>query len=649
MRVFLAEKEMQARDIANVVVPEGLEPLKKDGYFLCGDSDVVTWASGHMYEQAEPHFYDPKYKTWRVEDLPIIPERWEIIPVESKRRQLENIHRLLERADIIVHACDADREGQLIGDEILAKAPKIRPNVEIMRLWLHALNRTAIVESLGMMKSNRDYRHQTEAAMTRARADWLVGMNLTRAWTLAAKEAGYSKDEMFTVGRVQTPTLALIVRRDRVIEAFKPTPYFLVAVQIKHENGEVIAAWKPKEGLEGLDKDGRVIKRELADSLVGRIKNRSGRVALNEVEEIEQAPPMPHNLASLQGEANEKHGMTAAQTLTAAQALYERYKIISYPRSDCRYLPESQHGDALSVLHAIARNEPDKAIICENANPDIRSAAWDNGKLSSHHAIVPLATIATLAELTPHERAIYDIVCRAFVAQFYEPARYQARNIEYGIAGETFETKERTLLAPGWRVIYPPKTETTKEKPPLPEMEVGDRITCIETDVLEKQTAPPQRFNEASLLQAMEKIDKHVEEEEIKSRLAGKGGIGTPATRHDIIEKLVEKRFILRDGRKIISTRLGRDLIDALKESPEITSPGLTAIYEQVLERIERGEGRGATFLSKQGEIIKEMVAAAVVAPKIYEDNDEGEGHHGHKPRRNKRNTTPRGDTALSA
>ena len=632
MRVFLAEKEMLAKDIANAITPDGMTPLKKDGFFLCGQTDIVTWASGHMYEQAEPHHYDAKYKTWRAEDLPIIPQKWEILPVENKKRQLDNIHRLLEKADVIIHACDADREGQLIGDEILGKSPKLKENVEVLRLWIQALNKPAILDSLTKMKPNKDYRGQTEAAMTRARADWLVGMNLTRAWSLAAQQAGYTNKEMFVIGRVQTPTLALIVRRDRVIKAFKPVPYFLVAANLKHENGEVVAAWKPKEGLEGVDKDGRVVKRELADSLIGRIKNRSGKVTLNRVENVDQSPPLPHSLASLQVEANEKHGLTAAQTLAAAQQLYERYKIISYPRSDCRYLPESQHGDSLSVLHAIARNEPDKAIVCENANADIRSATWDNGKLGAHHAIIPLATIVDVSGLTPHERAIYDIICRGFICQFYEAAQFQARTIEYTIFNENFETKERSLISPGWKVIYPPKTENVKEKPQIPEMEIGDKITCILIEVLEKQTTPPQRFNDASLVVAMENIDKHVEEEEIKSRLAGKGGIGTSATRHEIIEKLVKGNFIVRDGRKIVSTQLGKNLIDALKESPEITSPGLTAIYEQVLDRIEKGEGRGNVFLQKQGEIIKEMVAGATVSPKPHQD-EEGDGE-GQKTRR---------------
>ena len=644
MRVFLAEKEIQAKDIANAIVRQGLEPLRKDGFFLCGETDIVTWASGHMYELAEPHVYDPKYKIWRAEDLPIVipAGEWKLLPVENKMRQLGNIHRLLKQADVIVHACDADREGQLIGDEILAKAAnEMKPGVEILRLWMHALNKPAILEALENMIPNKEKRNLSESAATRQRADWLVGMNLTRAWTIAAGLAGYNKDEKFTVGRVQTPTLALIIKRDRAIESFKAIPYFLVATIMKHEKGEVVASWKPKEGLDGVDKEGRVVKRELADALAGRIKGRSGRVALNQVDEIDQSPPLPHSLTSLQGEANEKHGLTAAETLKAAQALYEEFKIISYPRSDCRYLPESQHSDAVSILHAIARNEPDKAIICENAETEMRSAAWDNTKLGAHHAIIPMAVITNMNSLNEAQRAVYDMICRAFIAQFYEPAKYESRHIEYNVVGETFETKERKVISLGWRVIFPPKTENTKEKPPLPDMNVGDRVTCLEIEVLQKETTPPQRFNEGSLLSAMERIDKFVEEEEIKERLAGKGGIGTVATRHEIIEKLVERKYISRDGRKILSTKLGRNLIDALKESPEITSPGLTAIYEQVLERIERGEGRGTIFLQKQAEILKEMVAAAVVAQKIHDDDDEG--HQGLKDKRSRRNKDGQG------
>ena len=619
MRVFLAEKEILAGHIVDAI---GGTIVKKDGYVVCGSDDVVTWASGHMYEQAPPEHYDSKYERWNAAHLPIVPPKWEILPVSNKLKQLERIHALLAKADTIVQACDFDREGQLIGDEIIMKAPKLKQGVQILRLKIDATNKASLQKAMQNMRPNKEFLAMSLAALARSRADWLTGMNLTRAYSLAGIEAGYER-ETFSIGRVQTPTLALIVDRDREIRRFKPMTYYLGGAVFKLGQDEIVAKWEPPDNLQGVDAEKRVIKKEVAEAMVQRVKGKRGQVSKYEVEEEhEENAPLPLNLAELQDQAIKKYGLTANETLAAAQSLYERHRLISYPRTDCRYLPESDHGEALSVLHAIAKNDPEKAPLCQQADTTIVSEAWNNEKLESHYAIVPVPTIVDTSLLSAHERGVYDLVCRAYVAQFFPPAKFRIVKVEILVAQDLFKVGEREMTSAGWKALYPPKSETTSEKVRLPEMKVGDRPYCEDADIVEKQTTPPQAFDDGSLMKAMRNIDKLIEDKDMRERLAGAKGIGTPATRAEIIENLIEKKYILRtDKKKLLSTKKARQLIDSVKE--EVKSPSMTAYWEMNVEQIANGHASVDNFLQRQVEFIKELIASASVKPKDMIDEDD--------------------------
>jgi DNA topoisomerase-3 len=622
MRVIIAEKKIQAKAIA-----DGVSPIQVDrgAYIACGQTgeDIVTWASGHLYEQPKPEFYNPKFQKWSLADLPIFPGKlglpdWSLVPIESKRKQIEAIDDLIAKADIIVHACDFDREGQLIGDEIIGHAPKKKPGVVIKRLILRGLSIPEVQLAFKDQRDNGEFKNLSDSGVGRACMDWSHGFNFSRLLTEHGRNAGYTHG--FNIGRVKTPTLALVVHRDREIENFVPVEYFQAVALMKHDGGQFVAAWRPKDGIDGVDENHRVRNKAIADALVHRVKDRSGKVVINKIDELVEKPPLPHDMTTLQIEANEKHGITATEVLAAAQTLYES-KLISYPRPNCRFLPEEQHKDALSVLLAIAKNDTTKSDMTSNANPDLRTDAWNDARVGSHHAIIPLAIVADLSRFSDKERAIYDLVCRAYIAQFYEPARYRTSSIECLIANEMFEAKERDLVVPGWKLLYPAKTEKQTEKIALPIVEVGDRVTCLDVEVVEKQTNPPQRFTDATLVKAMENIEKHIEDEEIKRSLKGGGGIGTDATRADHIDHLMEDKYAVRNNRQIISTRIGREIIDAVPE--EMKSPALTAMYEQVLKKIEDGELPLSAFLENQFEIVRDMCKEARVKRREPRPDDE--------------------------
>jgi DNA topoisomerase-3 len=624
MRLIIAEKKIQAKSIA-----DGVSPIQSDRgtHIVCGqnESDIITWASGHLYEQPKPEYYNPKFEKWSLADLPFFPGKgglsdWVLIPIENKRKQLDAINALIAQADIIVNACDFDREGQAIGDEIIGLAPKKKPSVQLQRLILRGLSKPEVELAFKDIRDNAEFTALGESAVARSRMDWSYGFNMSRALTILGREAGYSHN--FNIGRVKTPTLALVVNRDREIENFVPVDYFQSVALLKHDKGQFIAIWRPRDGIDGVDENKRIRNRGIADALIHRVKGRSGRVTINKTEEIFEKPSLPHDMTTLQIECNEKHGLTAVDVLAAAQTLYEA-KLISYPRPNCKFLPEEQHADALSILLAIAKNDSSKSDMASNANPELRSEAWNDARVGSHHAIIPLAVIADLTKFNDKERAVYDLICRAYIAQFYEAAQYRLSGIECLIANESFEARERDLVSPGWKLLYPAKSEKQSEKMPLPVVEMGDRVTCIDIEVLEKQTSPPQRFTDATLVQAMEKIEKFIEDEEVKRSLKGGGGIGTDATRADHIDHLMEDKYATRNNKQIISTRHGRETVDAVPD--EMKSPALTAMYEQILKKVEEKELSMHTFLDNQFDVIKEMVAGASVKRRTPRPDDEDE------------------------
>lgn len=618
MRLFIAEKPDVARGIAEVLGQTG----KGQGFIECGH-DRVTWCYGHMLEQADPDEYTPDNvprntngnKVWRVDELPIVPNTW-LMRVKAQEEgkpdiagQLAAIGKLIQRADEIVNAGDPDREGQLLVDEVLEHFDNKKP---VLRYWASARDAVSVKRALSNLKSNDTYTGWGLAAKGRARADWLIGMNLTRAYTLRAQRGG--SRALLAVGRVQTPTLALVVTRDREIENFKPVPYFTLAAHIAHQAGTFAAAWRPREDQAGLDPDGRLIDKAQADALVAKLTNKPATIEAYEQAAKKMGHPLGLSLTALTAVAAKRWGYTADQILKACQSLYDVHKLTSYPRTDCGYLPESQHADAAQVLAALKHVNPDLGELIGRADPRIKSRTWDDAKVTAHHAIIPTMHKGSAAALKEDERNVYGLVLRSYLAQFFPQHEYKATTVNVTVEGESFQAKGRVVTLNGWRDVYQDEDQDEKggesaEGQALPVMKEGDSANCQGINCRSAKTKAPPRFDEGSLPQAMENIHRFVTEPEHKKVLREGDGIGTVATRAAIITELKGKGYLENNGRALVSTILGRSLIDALPEI--VKSPVLTALFERMLKGIEQGSAQLEAFQAKQEGFIRQEVAKA--------------------------------------
>ncbi|WP_017168798.1 DNA topoisomerase 3 [Xanthomonas phaseoli] len=633
MRLFIAEKPSVAKAIAGELGATG----KGDGYIECG-SDTITWCFGHMLEQAEPDEYTPDdvprnpttgKKIWRVEELPIIPETWIMQPRDDAKAQLTVIERLLKKATEIVNAGDPDREGQLLVDEVLEYFDCHKP---VRRFWVSAQDSVSVQRGLAALKDNTAYHGFAGAAQARGRADWLIGMNFSRAYTLRAQRGG--SRALLTIGRVQTPTLALVVGRDREIEAFKPIPYHTIRAAFKHDGGVFLAAWRAKEDQAGLDPEGRLTDTAIANKLVESVTGQPGKVIEYKQEPKKKAQPRAYSLSDITLLASNKFGYSAADVLEVCQSLYETHKLTSYPRTDCAFLPESQHADAPRVLEAIKHVYPEVAALVDGADPKIKSKTWDDSKITAHHGIIPTMHKGGMAGLSEKERNIYDLIVRAYLAQFYPLHEYLATTVALDVAGERFEAGGKVVTRNGWRDVYAEAEEEAEgeaeaegDGQALPSMKNGDAVSCVKATRMDAKTKAPSRFTEGTLTRAMENIHKYVTDAEHKKLLRDGDGIGTSATRASIISELKRREFLEVKGKQIVSTTLGRSMIDALPEV--VKSPVLTALYERMLLAIEQGSSDVDSFIAKQEAFIREQVtkandgavkiAGAKEAPKVSE------------------------------
>ncbi|HZZ03536.1 DNA topoisomerase 3 [Paraburkholderia sp.] len=614
MRLFIAEKPSVAKAIAGELGVTG----KGDGFIECG-KDKITWCFGHMLEQAEPDEYTPDdvprsptngKKIWRIEELPIIPETWIMRPREDAKQQLAVIGRLLKDATEIVNAGDPDREGQLLIDEVLEHFHCTKP---ARRFWVSAQDSVSVQRGLAALKDNAAYQGFAGAAQARGRADWLIGMNFSRAYTLRAQRGG--SRALLTVGRVQTPTLALVVTRDREIEAFKPIPFHTIRAAIKHEGGVFLAAWRAQEDQAGLDSEGRLVDTAIANSLVESVSGKTGRITEYKQEPKKQNQPKAYSLSDITLLASNKFGYSAADVLEVCQSLYEA-KLTSYPRTDCAYLPESQHADAPRVLAAIKQVNPELGGIVDGADPRIKSKTWDDSKITAHHGIIPTMHTGSAGALSEQEQNVYGLIVRAYVAQFYPQHEYLSTTVALDVAGERFEAKGKVVTRNGWRDVYAEADEESEgddasdgENQSLPAMKAGDDVACVKATRQDSKTKPPSRFTEGTLTRAMENIHKFVSDSEHKKMLREGDGIGTSATRASIISELKRREFLELKGKQIISTTLGRSMIDALPEV--VKSPVLTALYERMLMSIEQGNSDVDDFIAKQEAFIREQVVKA--------------------------------------
>ena len=603
-RLIIAEKPSVALDIAGVL-PGAFE--KHEGY-LEGAGAVITYAVGHLVELIEPDGYDEKYKKWRMVDLPIIPEEFRLQPRDPKsKKQLSVIHKLIKRADVdeIVNACDAGREGELIFAYIYETAGVQKP---VQRLWISSMTKQAITEGFEKLRPGETMRPLESAARSRSEADWLIGMNATRAATIRGRAW---VGGVVSLGRVQTPTLALIVKRERAIQQFVPEPFWLVR-----------AGFEPRYGgmwfdVEAAENDTWVRTGERAEEIVARVTGQAGEVTKVERKEQNESAPLLYDLTSLQRDANGRYGFSARRTLQAAQSLYEDKKALTYPRTNSRYLS----GDMVSLLKPTAATLLPHGEYAAGARFVVALASLPLGrvindaKVEDHHAIIPTDVDHHLSAFSLDEKRIFDLVARRFLAVFHPPAKYAKTEVVTEVEGERFRTRGKITLDPGWRAVY--GLEADADKAPaddegdgagteLPNLEVGQQVLCASAELEAKHTRPPARYTEATLLSAMEGAGKLVEEEELREALKAHG-LGTPATRAETIETLIRREYIERVGKDLQATPKGIQVITMLDEHP-LTSPELTGEWEKRLGDIERGEGSSEEFMRGIAELTRTTV-----------------------------------------
>ncbi|GAD02583.1 DNA topoisomerase III [Agarivorans albus] len=614
MRLYIAEKPSLARAIA-AVLPKPQQ--KHNGYIQLANGDCVTWCIGHLLEQAEPEHYDAKFKQWRLEHLPIFPDKWQWKAKSKTASQLKAIKSLVKQASSIVHAGDPDREGQLLVDLVIEHSKaKVTLKQQCQRLLISDLNPAAVSRALKQLKSNQEFSALSTSALARSRADWLYGINLTRAYTLKGQQQGYSG--VLSVGRVQTPILGLVVRRDQEIAEFVSRPYYQVEAHLHTEQAEAFTAlWQPSEACEPYqDEEGRVLSRPLAEHVVKRVNQQAGLVQSLKQQDKQQAPPLPYNLSSLQIDAAKRFAYSAKQVLDICQGLYERHNLITYPRSDSRYLPKQHHAEAPKVVAAIQANSQHLEKACVDADLTKRSKAWNDAKVEAHHAIIPTEKRYAVAKLGEAERNVYELIARQYLLQFYPHYQYAHTEANIVIADGHFKATANQIKELGWKALFPQK-KSAEDMATLPPLKQGQVLQCVDARVLDKQTQPPKAFTDATLLAAMTGIAKYVQDPSLKAVLKDTDGLGTEATRAGILELLFKRGFLLRQAKQIHASDSGKALINAL---PALcTWPDMTAHWETQLNAIsQKAQSYQGFMQGMQGQLSQLVEQSASVNAQAF-------------------------------
>ncbi len=596
MRLIIAEKPSVGRAIASVLG----SPQQGHGCLNCAGGTTVTWAYGHLLSQVKPE----AYTGGRIDigNLPIIPDEFRMIPKDAdSEKQLAVISSLLKKATSVVHAGDPDREGQLLIDEILDFAGWRGPT---QRLWLSAVDPESVRKAMGSLRENRDMADLSASAECRSRADWLVGFNGSIALSRKIQAAG--GNEALSLGRVQTPTLALIARREEEVAGFSKRHHYIVSAAIE---GGIKAGWRMPADLDGLSDDGLLLDKPIADTTAARLGGKAAVVTDFKISQGQRAAPLPHSLSSLQKAASSRFGMSAKATLAAAQSLYEG-GITTYPRSDCRYLPAEQHATAGDVLKGLAG-----LAGADGADPKLRHAAWDSSKVTAHHAIIPTGRPA--GNLSGDQAKLFGLISSAFIAIFHPPETFETRAAVFEIDGLLFDAKSRTTIEPGWTKLGADSDDEDDQPDAdgrrLPDLAKGDRRTCERGTVEARRTKPPKPYNDGSLIGAMTSIHRLVEDPKLKARLKETSGLGTEATRAGIIETLISRGYAERKGKDIRATQRGVALIKAVRQVyPPVADPGVTAAWEDQLSNVSTGNLSAADFMTAQIGQLGKMVAAIV-------------------------------------
>ena len=611
MKVFLCEKPDQAKSIANVLANG--KARRMNGYFDCGNNMLVTFAIGHLLTTAEPDVYVDELKSFgHIEALPIIPDKWKMGVLPKTKDQFNNVRAQIKKATEVVIASDAGREGELIGREIVEYC---QFRGKLSRIWLQALNKASITKALNEIMPAEKKFNLYMAALARQRADWLVGMNLSRIMTAAyGDKTQYGKAGLISVGRIQTPTLGIIVARDLAIDSFVVKGYFNLSAQFKHLNGVIQANYVMPEAI--VDQQGYCIDKKLLEQVARKISGVDGNIVESVNEPGKTWAPLPYDLLALQQDVSKRLKISAKQVLDIAQVLYEKHKLTTYPRVDSRYLEESMFSDVPAIMKSLVAIDPSVAEIIGRINTELKGRAWNTTKVeeSDHHAMMPLAVDESfdLSILNKNERTVYQMIRDRFLMQFCEAYEFNTTKITIDCVDEQFVATGKVDKYLGWKGVF--AVEDDEEKPKkgqeapqkLPDVKADDAVQEVGSEITNGKTKPPARFTEATLLAAMANVGSLVEDPKMKQILGSKGGLGTPATRAAVIERLIEIQGIERQGQKLISTAKGKMVIAKLPAV--LTTPETTAIWEMALDQIEKGKVTYEAFMSQQVDFVCKLV-----------------------------------------
>jgi DNA topoisomerase-3 len=618
--IVLAEKPSVGRDLAKV-----LNCNQGGNGYLMGNKYIVTWALGHLVTLADPEAYGEKYKTWSLETLPMLPKKMDLVVIKQSSKQFGIVKKLLKRPDVddLVIATDAGREGELVARWILAKAGFSKP---IKRLWISSQTDKSIKDGFNNLKPAKDYDNLYKSAQCRAEADWLIGLNVTRALTC-------KHNAQLSAGRVQTPTLAMIVERENEIRRFVPKDYWTINAYM---NGFTMQ-WQSRSGGQT-----RIFNKQQADEILSKLMGQVGTVVDVRKEGKEEQPPLAYDLTELQRDANRKYGYSAKQTLGIMQKLYEVHKIVTYPRTDSRHitddivptLPDRLKSVSTGPYAAAART------ILRGGRIKTTKRFVDNAKVSDHHAIIPTEQYVNLGALDFEERNIYDLIVKRFFAVLSPSFKYEQTTLKVDINGEQFTARGKIVKAKGWKAIYDgaeglgqsggnqsgqglDRSDSNIDEEPeqsLPDMKKGDKLKPGSVRLVNGKTKPPARYTEATLLTAMEHPGKFIENDELREAMDKTSGLGTPATRADIIEKLFSSFYIERRGKEIHPTSKGIQLIDIVPA--DLKSPGLTAKWEQRLSSISKGRENPGAFIGEMKGYATKLVSNVISSTDLYKHDN---------------------------
>jgi DNA topoisomerase-3 len=605
MRLFLCEKPSQGKDIGRI-----LGATQRGEGCLSGSGVTVTWCIGHLVEAAAPEVYDAALKRWSLEQLPIIPQQWQVEVKPKTATQFKVVKALLAKATHLVIATDADREGEMIAREIIDLCGYRGP---IERLWLSALNDASIRAALGKLRPSSDTLPMYYSALARSRADWLVGMNLSRLFTVLGRQAGY--DGVLSVGRVQTPTLKLVVDRDREIAAFKSVPFWAIDVSLSASGPAFSAQWVPPDGC--TDDAGRCLQQPIAQQAAQQIRAAgSAQVVSVETERVREGPPLLFDLGTLQEVCSKQLGLDVQETLEIAQALYETHKATTYPRSDSGYLPESMFAEVPTVLDSLLKTDPSLRPIMGQLDRLQRSRAWNDGKVTAHHGIIPTLEPANLSAMSEKELAVYRLIRAHYLAQFLPHHEFDRTVAELSSGQQKLVATGKQVVAQGWRlVLAEPEREggadgdgeATARSQVLPALREGMACQVAEAEVKALKTMPPKPYTQGELVKSMKGVARFVTDPRLKQKLKDTTGIGTEATRANIITGLLTRGYLVKKGRSIRASDAAFTLIDAVPAA--IADPGTTAVWEQALGMIEAGQLTLDVFIGKQASWISQLIA----------------------------------------